>query len=252
MACSGVVPALAAFAVLLLPTSSSEPMASRVVLERQVFERDTIVEADQVVFAAGARIRIANGARVEIRAKALVFEGAVFVDGRGAPGAAGGRGSTPPRWTSCTRCRPADGAACHDEWQRATTTAEDVGEPGGRGGDGAAGATLDIVYETLRGAPNGVGKALKYDVTGGAGGRGGPGGRGRELGCGCHHQESKRAPDGPNGVDGNGGRAGSVTWRGRPPAPPPNPPPRRPPQPPPGPTLPIPEPPPEFPQPRPG
>jgi hypothetical protein len=248
---SGGVPALGALAVLLVPSTSTEPMAPRIVLERQVFVRDTIVEAERVVFAAGARIQIANSARVEIRAKALVFEGAAFVDGRGAPGAAGRRGSTPPRWTSCTRCRPADGTVCHDEWKRAALTALDVGEPGGRGDDGAPGATLLVSYETLLGAPGGVAKALTYDVAGGAGGRGGLGGGGRELRCGCHEQESKRGAAGSNGATGNAGPTGSVTWRALP-APAPSPPPRRPPAPVPGPTLPAPEPAPGFPQPRPG
>jgi hypothetical protein len=251
MACSVLVPALAAFAVLLLPTDSSEPMGPRVVLDRQVFVRDTTVEAERVVFAAGARIQIANGARVEIRTKTLVFEGTAFVDGRGAAGAAGDRGRTPPRWTSCTRCRPADGTVCHDEWKGATPTALDAGEPGGRGGDGGPGATLDVVYETLQGASGGLGKALRYDVAGGPGGRGGAAGRGRELRCGCHGEESKRGPDGAKGADGSAGRAGAVTWRALPAAPP-RPPPARPGPPPPGPTLPAPEPAPGFPQPRPG
>jgi hypothetical protein len=231
-----------ALAAAVLFASHRTPAESRVVLDRQTFERDTTIRAEHVVFAADARIEVKNGARLDIKTKVLEFHGPAFVDGRGAAGSAGAAGATPSPWTSCSRCAAPPADACHKEWERSGKAPGDVGGKGGPGGDGGPGALVEIDFESVRGAPYGVRRALTYDVAGGAAGAGGIPGRGRELRCGCHPSEVKRGPAGVKGPDGKPGKTGSMRWglvaRPNRPTPPPNPP------------LPVPGPPPPVPLPE--
>jgi hypothetical protein len=195
-----------------LVSSRSIPAEPRIVLDRQIFERDTTIQAEHVVVAADAKIRVKNGAHLEIKAKVLEFTGTAFIDGRGERGGAGAAGKTPAAWTSCNRCGPSAGDGCHKEWERSGSAAEDAGGPGVRGADGGPGARIDIEFDSVRGAPHGIRRVLTYDISGGEAGTGGPPGKGRELRCGCHPSEVKRGPDGARGPDGKAGKAGSMRW----------------------------------------
>ncbi|NUO47646.1 MAG: hypothetical protein HOV80_02190 [Polyangiaceae bacterium] len=208
---------LPATACLLFFGTTAHAAAVLGIGNRTIVE-DTVLEADTIIFDADARLRVKNGAHVTIRARLLELRGTVFIDGVGAVGKLGGDGRTPRPWKSCETCTSTEAARCHERWKLAGNLSSDRGGNGSDGGAGGDGAIVEIEFESLRGAPNGVSDTLRYDVRGGAGGAGGAAGKGRELTCGCHPSEKKRAPDGAKGKPGKPGRAGSVSWRASPPS----------------------------------
>lgn len=148
---------------------------------------DGPIDAACVVLRAGSTIRIRPGEATVIRARELVIEGELVVNGRGDPA------TRPPEWRSSGPCLNA-----HYDWLVQTRRAdvENLGRAGGAGG------TLEIRYGRVVGG-NARLALIRFDV------EGGEGTPGRALGCGCdgasHDDHTANFPAGPRGSSG--------TWR---------------------------------------
>lgn len=149
------------------------PSGPMVIGSELVFAKDATLEAGEIVFRPGGKIRVAGGARLTLRAHRITAEDGAFidVDGKGEPGEPGRNGAPCPACQSpVQRIRgTAAFAAALNQCQSAG-----VGGPGERGGAGRPGATVEILAEEIQGR-------VRCDVSGGEPGRGGAGGPGLVL-----------------------------------------------------------------------
>lgn len=182
------------------------PPAKPQTIEFNQFQTDVDLEQefDTLVFVAGARLQIRNGARVMLRAKRVIIKGPVTVDGVGKDGAPGQVGACCPRGAGLIIAQHHDDKPrSMREWEAAGNGPDDVGGQGGRGEQGGRGASLTIQFQDLEGAPS----QFTIDVRGGRGGIGGPGGPGRLLTERWTNRQ-KRGPSGPSGLPGEAGSLG--------------------------------------------
>lgn len=164
------------------------------------FSDDATILARTVVIRAGAHIQVAPGKSLRIYAGRFVIEGAASIDGRGSDGEAGVGGAPRPIWDT-------DDA---DDWRASCHSEVDAGNTGGPGGDGGAGARVEIRYESLEGARG----DLKVDVSGGLAGAGGPGGPPRLCRGPDRTRQQKYGPaPGAIGAPGRPGSDGKFTLR---------------------------------------
>lgn len=145
------------------------------------------LSVDRLILGDNARVRFADGVDAwQLTAKRALIGDNVVIDGRGAPGTAGGDGTdVRGQADSCSDGR-AGGA----------------GEPGGRGGKGVA---LSLSWGI---AALGSLEILSDGGSGGAGGRGGQGQPGGEISK-CRGGDGGRG--GAGGRGGDGGNAGAIT-----------------------------------------
>jgi hypothetical protein len=167
-------------------------------LTAQTFATDTPIKAEVVCVAAGARVRVTNGAVLDIATDTLILEGAARFDGSGAPGAPGRPGSDGP--THVHKPPRVAIAICG----QAPPRSDYSGRPGGRGGNGGPGATIVIRYAHLQGDL----AQVEHDVSGGAGGKGGAGGRAGSAQCRDINAYQVIGAPGSPGPDGSPGKAG--------------------------------------------
>ncbi len=146
---------------------------------QRAYTRDTVIAGTIICLRTGARLRVRNGSRLELRAEVIRMEADVDIDGSGERGVRGAAGAAP---------EPPLRFRGQREFQRRnrecgkTLDDPDRGKPGGRGGDGGPGATI-VFAGRVEGEPRGL-KLMatlvaRGAVDGGASGQGGPGGRGR-------------------------------------------------------------------------
>lgn len=170
-------PALPLLAALLAAGPSSRPdggpSSPLVISSELVFAKDATLEAGEIVFRPGGRIRVAGGAKLTLRAHRISAEDGAFidVDGKGEPGEPGKAGAP------CPACQaPVQRIRGTAAFAAALNQCQDsgVGGPGERGGAGRPGATVEILAEEIQGR-------VRCDVSGGEPGRGGAGGPGLVL-----------------------------------------------------------------------
>ncbi|BDG08741.1 hypothetical protein [Anaeromyxobacter paludicola] len=174
-----------------------------------VFAKDATLEAGEIVFRPGGRIRVANGARLTLKAHRISAEdGAVIdIDGKGEAGEPGKAGAPCPGCQApVQRVRSASAfAAALQQCQESG-----VGGQGGQGGAGKPGASVEIQAEEIRGR-------VRCDVSGGEPGRGGAGGPGLVLERPSPAGAPSRTacPAGPSGPPGAFGADGRCVIRSR-------------------------------------
>jgi hypothetical protein len=166
-------------------------------LAGQTFDQDTTIRKSVVCVADNANVRVKNGASLLIDAQTLVLQGVARFDGRGRDGAPGEPGSDGPRHT-------------HEPWGGALAICANApprsdydGKPGGRGGNGGAGATIALRYAELIGDA----ASLSHDVSGG---KAGPGGRGGKAGRSVCKKGNPHVVNGQAGRRGPSGAAGAA------------------------------------------
>ncbi|HZZ85025.1 MAG TPA: hypothetical protein VFE30_10850 [Anaeromyxobacteraceae bacterium] len=155
------------------PRPDGGPSAPLVIGSELVFARDATLDAGEIVFRPGGRIRVTGGATLKLRAHRISAEdGAVIdIDGKGEQGDPGRPGA------ACAACQTAvqrvRGSAA---FAAALNQCQDagVGGQGERGGAGKPGAAVEILAEEIEGR-------VRCDVSGGEPGRGGAGGPGLIL-----------------------------------------------------------------------
>jgi hypothetical protein len=177
--------------------SAITSFSQTIVLENQIFTRDTILNAQKIIFKTGGKIRVRNGIHITFIAQILEVENPNFIiDGRGE---AGENGVNKPDWTSS----PSKGVVGlfgghtdgHKQWTEAGGHPNDIGNSGTNGGNGA---TILIQYKIFQGT-NGSINNINYITDGG---KGGAGGIGKKLICGDDANHFKFGPTGKNGIDG--------------------------------------------------
>ncbi len=202
-------PSLLLLAALLAGRADGGPSSPMVIGSELVFAKDATIEAGEIVFRPGGKIRVAGGARLTLRAHRISAEDGAFidVDGRGEPGAPGRPGAPCPACQSpVQRLRNTSAfAAALNQCESAG-----VGGPGERGGAGRPGASVEILAEEIQGR-------VRCDVSGGEPGRGGAGGPGlvleRQGANGTLTRTS--CPAGSPGAAGSAGADGRCVIRSR-------------------------------------
>lgn len=195
------VAAVVVFALQKAPPPSCDTPG--VVTLPETFATDTRIRESAVCIPAGATVRVANGARLDIESDALILEGGARFDGRGEPGAAGRPGSDGPKHVHQPP-KVLGVAICG----RPPPQSDYSGQPGGRGDDGGPGARISIRTQRVEGDP----AQLKHDVSGGTGGRGGAGGLAGSAICRDGNPYAVRGVAGRPGANGSPGKAGVFTF----------------------------------------